>query len=370
MPLQTLTETQAADYVASLDLAEGSEAQRTIGAMMLLPPAAFVRGISALAQGLLTFAAVRALPAMNERLLDALIATRLGDDDETTLAWKYREEWLPASISVAEMRRSAIGSPKDAVAARFIDKWGGIVRPAYDFLKTDETKFHSYNEAYITYMLTAGGTDVGEAIQSFRDAHARLRATRPDLLQVSDADCPLLTLVESLASQPVFLERANGSRAANPLLDWLMSRSWRGVEPGNYSRFMQEVAYATMAASDDPGRTGLPGAACNNLHAALCTAASLEPSPAALAYWQQVAPRFAELESLFATGAEEFFLACRLAETLSPTMPDAVDKRGLDHQRESLFGHPMSGGGILSELLEILEELVYLSQTSMPCDLA
>ena len=51
-------------------------------------------------------------------------------------------------------------------------------------------------------------------------------------------------------------------------------------------------------------------------------------------------------------------------------MPDAVDKRGLDHQRESLFGHPMSGGGILSELLEILEELVYLSQTSMPCDLA
>ena len=51
-------------------------------------------------------------------------------------------------------------------------------------------------------------------------------------------------------------------------------------------------------------------------------------------------------------------------------MPDAIDKRGLDHQRESLFGHPMNGGGILAELLEIVEELVYLSQTSMPCDLA
>lgn len=117
-------------------------------------------------------------------------------------------------------------------------------------------------------------------------------------------------------------------------------------------------------------RTGLPGAACNNLHAALCTAASLEPSSAALAYWQQVAPRFAKLEGLFAAGAEDYFLACRLAETLSPTMPDAIDKRGLDHQRESLFGHPMNGGGILAELLEMTEELVYLSQTSMPCDLA
>lgn len=117
-------------------------------------------------------------------------------------------------------------------------------------------------------------------------------------------------------------------------------------------------------------RTGLPGAACNNLHAALCTAASLEPSAAALAYWQQVSPRFTKLEGLFAAGAEDYFLACRLAETLSPTMPDAIDKRGLDHQRESLFGHPMNGGGILAELLEMVEELVYLSQTSMPCDLA
>ena len=117
-------------------------------------------------------------------------------------------------------------------------------------------------------------------------------------------------------------------------------------------------------------RTGLPGASCNNLHAALCTAASLEPSAAALAYWQQTAPRFAKLESLFASVAEDYFLACRLAETLSPTMPDAVDRRGLDHQRESLFGHPMTGGGILAELLSILEELIYLSQTSTPCDLA
>ena len=51
-------------------------------------------------------------------------------------------------------------------------------------------------------------------------------------------------------------------------------------------------------------------------------------------------------------------------------MPDAIDKRGLDHQRDSLFGPPMNGGGILAELLEMVEELVYLSQTSMPCDLA
>ena len=116
-------------------------------------------------------------------------------------------------------------------------------------------------------------------------------------------------------------------------------------------------------------RAGLPGAACNNLHAALCTAASLAPSPAALAYWREVEPRFSKLADLFAAGAEGYFLACRLAETLHPTLPDAVDKRGLDNQRQALFGHPMSGGGLMEELLDITEELIFLSQNAIPCDL-
>ena len=116
-------------------------------------------------------------------------------------------------------------------------------------------------------------------------------------------------------------------------------------------------------------RAGLPGAACNNLHAALCTAASLAPSPAALAYWRGVEPRFNKLAYLFAAGAEGYFLACRLAETLHPTLPDAVDKRGLDNQRQELFGHPMSGGGLMEELLNITEELIFLSQDATPCDL-
>lgn len=109
-------------------------------------------------------------------------------------------------------------------------------------------------------------------------------------------------------------------------------------------------------------RTGLPGAACNNLHAALCTAVSSAPSGLALDYWRGIRPRFAELAALFAAGAEGYLLACRLAETLSPTLPEAVDKRGLDNQREALFGHPMHGGGLIEDLLAMTEELIYLSQ--------
>ena len=114
-------------------------------------------------------------------------------------------------------------------------------------------------------------------------------------------------------------------------------------------------------------RAGQPGAACNNLHAALCTAAGLPPSAAALAYWREAGPRFTALEDLFTAGAEGYFLACRLADTLASTLPEAVGRRGLEHQREALFGHPMNGGGLLEELLTIAEELTYLSQGGIPC---
>lgn len=259
MPLNLLTDAQAGEYIASLDLAKGSEAHRTVGAMMVLPSDAFLRAVSALSQGLINFAAIRSLPAMNARLIDALISAQLGQEDSTTLAWRYREEWLPASVDVAAMRAEAIGSARDALAARYIDRWGGVIRPPYDFLRTDEKKYHTYNEAYIAYMIIASDTEVAGAVETFRGVHALARADSPEVIQPA-GECPILAAVESLATSPLFLEQASGGRPAAPLLDWIMSGSWRHVEPGNYSRFMDEVAYPAMAASDDPGREGLAGA--------------------------------------------------------------------------------------------------------------
>lgn len=107
-------------------------------------------------------------------------------------------------------------------------------------------------------------------------------------------------------------------------------------------------------------KSGLPGAACNNLHAALWEAARSCPGPEALRYWEEAGPRFRTLAPLFLEGAEGYLLACRLAETLLPTLPDAVDRRGLANQREALFGHPMNGGGLAGQLTDIAEELFFL----------
>ncbi len=63
---------------------------------------------------------------------------------------------------------------------------------------------------------------------------------------------------------------------------------------------------------------------------------------------------------LFREGAEGYLLAERLATTLASHLPDVVDRRGLRAQREALFGHPMEGGGLYRELLDIADELVFL----------
>lgn len=111
-------------------------------------------------------------------------------------------------------------------------------------------------------------------------------------------------------------------------------------------------------------KSGLPGAACNNLHAALCEAARSRPGPEALRCWETVGAHFRTLAPLFLEGAEGYLLACRLAETLSPTLPDAVDRRGLANQREALFGHPMNGGGLAGQLTDMAEELFFLCHAS------
>lgn len=115
-------------------------------------------------------------------------------------------------------------------------------------------------------------------------------------------------------------------------------------------------------------RAGLPGMACNNLLAAfaeleeLARRTAAAPRAALDRLWARVGPRFAELTTLFAEGAEGWLMASRLAAMLAPSLPDAVDSRGLAHQRAALFGHPMSGGGLAEELLQIAEDCLYTAQ--------
>lgn len=117
-------------------------------------------------------------------------------------------------------------------------------------------------------------------------------------------------------------------------------------------------------------RAGLPGMACNNLLAAFAELEELarraDAAPATCEarerLRQGLGPRFADLVALFAEGAEGWLMASRLAAMLAPSLPDAVDSRSLAHQRAALFGHPMRGGGLAEELLQIAEECLYSAQ--------
>lgn len=120
-------------------------------------------------------------------------------------------------------------------------------------------------------------------------------------------------------------------------------------------------------------RSGLPGMALNNLAAAFAELEALARTEAGGdaqasgrrrldAFWQAIGPRLEALLPLFVEGAESWLMASRLSEMLAPTLPDAVDSKGLAHQRIALFGHPMQGGGIAEELLRMAEEGIYVGQ--------
>lgn len=110
-------------------------------------------------------------------------------------------------------------------------------------------------------------------------------------------------------------------------------------------------------------KTGMPGAQLNSLRLAALFSLSLAPTNARLRVWHaqrgDVAVRF----RLFAQGARSWLLARRLSDTLADTLasssPDVLPKALLTDQRHTLFGAPMSSGGLCGTLLADLEGLLF-----------
>ena len=107
-------------------------------------------------------------------------------------------------------------------------------------------------------------------------------------------------------------------------------------------------------------KPGLPGIMCNNLLASFHAALSLPRTGEALAFWEERRKEFTQLCGEFFPGAESYLLAARLAETLRPTMPGAIDRDSLIRERDRLFGHPMAGGGVLGTIQRLIDEYIYL----------
>ena len=109
-------------------------------------------------------------------------------------------------------------------------------------------------------------------------------------------------------------------------------------------------------------RAGIPGANINMLVSMLRTVASREPTDAAAAFLAAHKEHFSRTLATFHEEVTGYLLAERLAMTLSKAYPDAVSQKGLLKERTALFGHPMQQGGLYAELVEVLEELVWLGE--------
>jgi hypothetical protein len=107
-------------------------------------------------------------------------------------------------------------------------------------------------------------------------------------------------------------------------------------------------------------RSGIPGASLNNLWAALQAIREAKPCDAAQVFLAQHGERLCSAISLFRKDCTQYFLAERLAQTVSRFMPEAVSPELLNDQRMALFGPPIHTGGLYKAIMDPLDELVYL----------
>jgi len=263
--LVELTVQEIEDYINGLDLAAGSEAYRTMATMLLLSPEKFRRTVSALKQGLIGLSDIKVLPAVNDLLVEQLINGRLGDSDLAALAYKYRTEWVPAAVDLVALRTRAVASATSFMASKFFDYGTYVLRPQYDLVGADETKFRNYTEAYSGYIRAASGAVAKKAIQDFVDLHVIFKATNPGLVQVNDDDNPIYQIVTGLQTSAVFLEQPSNRNATqfsqSALFSWIIRGSFEFVSYGTFQAFLTE-AYDAMALEygGDPSTSGVPGA--------------------------------------------------------------------------------------------------------------
>ncbi len=105
-------------------------------------------------------------------------------------------------------------------------------------------------------------------------------------------------------------------------------------------------------------RSGVPGIAFNSLNLALSITLSFRPNARRLALWKEARDEFQSCFRLFSQGARSWLLARRLSDTLADSAPGMLPRELLVDQRRTLFGTPMSGGGLDESLIDKLEMLV------------
>lgn len=106
-------------------------------------------------------------------------------------------------------------------------------------------------------------------------------------------------------------------------------------------------------------RRGIPGAALNSLYALICDITSSTPGQASVLLWNEYKDDFMKYMDIFEKGVTSYLLAERFAMTMRTLEPDTIFPRGLQEQRNGLFGPPPGAGGIYAKLLIALEELVW-----------
>ncbi|WP_031481308.1 BPL-N domain-containing protein [Maridesulfovibrio frigidus] len=107
-------------------------------------------------------------------------------------------------------------------------------------------------------------------------------------------------------------------------------------------------------------RRGIPGAALNSLYALICEVTSLKPSDEALKMWASCKDDFMQYMKIFEQGVTGYLLAERFAMTMRSLGPETVFPKGLQEQRNALFGPPPGAGGMYAKLLSTLEELTWI----------
>ena len=113
-------------------------------------------------------------------------------------------------------------------------------------------------------------------------------------------------------------------------------------------------------------RRGIPGSSINALYSLIAECQHAKPNKEATLFWDKEKQYFQSLLEKLETLTTQYFLAERLIMSFSSNDAQELPLEHIRKEKKNLFGESPWGGGLIAELLQILEDLYYLLAKNDP----
>lgn len=242
-----LSDEEITTYLETLDIEANTDIKLALASLTPLSLPLFREVLSGLAGGSIFLSDILALPTVSDFTIRKLLSVKLASDSAFVIANNYRNVVLPNYTNLNAIKAQAIGDIRVHIK-KLLTKHFYVITPKYNYVVSEDVGFYDFDDILEFYTAAANSDEVLQHIANFANFANASEITHPNIVPAPLSACNIFKLIQSVTTQPYFLEIRGTAFANNQTetLHWIMNERYTSVSPENFNLVMEEN-YKIMA---------------------------------------------------------------------------------------------------------------------------